>query len=185
MGDEFYKNHLNSKPQKEGGAKIAHGTTKCHGGDDKMSWGDDKMSCRSDISSLYNNNSTPKGVCDRCEQSQRVDKPCVIAKTQESFNQSCISEDKEISDVTNKSLHKVKRFIAPDPAEVTEYAKTIDFKLDGEEFCDYYESVGWMVGRKPMRSWKAAVRTWKMRKAPADKPSRYKTIEEMQEEGLL
>ncbi len=56
-----------------------------------------------------------------------------------------------------------KRFKQPTAAEATEYAASIGFKLDGEAFCDYYDSVGWVVGagRKPMRDWKAAIRTWK------------------------
>jgi len=54
-----------------------------------------------------------------------------------------------------------KRFIKPTPKEVTEYALSIDYTLDGEAFCDFYESKGWMIGRSPMKSWPAAVRTWK------------------------
>jgi len=54
-----------------------------------------------------------------------------------------------------------KRFIKPTPQEVTEYAKSIEYILDGEAFCDFYESKGWVVGKSPMKSWPAAVRTWK------------------------
>ena len=49
----------------------------------------------------------------------------------------------------------------PTPAEVKEYAKTIDFDLDGEGFVDFYQSKGWLVGKSPMKDWQAAVRTWK------------------------
>lgn len=49
----------------------------------------------------------------------------------------------------------------PTPEEVTTYAFFIGFKLNGEHFCDYYESKGWLVGKAPMKDWKAAVRTWK------------------------
>ena len=49
----------------------------------------------------------------------------------------------------------------PTPQEVTDYALSIGFKLDGGHFCDFYESKGWMVGKSPMKVWKAAVRTWK------------------------
>jgi len=54
-----------------------------------------------------------------------------------------------------------KRFIKPTPEQVTEYAQSIGYNLDGEAFCDFYESKGWLVGRSPMKSWPAAVRTWK------------------------
>lgn len=49
----------------------------------------------------------------------------------------------------------------PTPDEVTAYAESIGFKLNGEQFCDFYESKGWKIGKSPMVSWKAAVRTWK------------------------
>lgn len=56
-----------------------------------------------------------------------------------------------------------ERFVPPNAKEVTEYAQSIQFNLDGEKFVDYYESVGWVVGgsKKRMKNWQAAVRTWK------------------------
>lgn len=57
---------------------------------------------------------------------------------------------------------KQQRFKVPDPDEVTEYAKSIDFVLDGAKFCNYYEARGWQIGKFKMRDWKAAVRTWKI-----------------------
>ena len=53
------------------------------------------------------------------------------------------------------------RFVKPDPQAVTSYAASLGYKLDGEAFCDYYESKGWLVGKSPMKCWQAAVRTWK------------------------
>jgi len=55
-----------------------------------------------------------------------------------------------------------KNFSKPTPEEVTEYAHSIDFVLDGELFCDYYEARGWKFKTgQPMKDWKAAVRAWK------------------------
>jgi hypothetical protein len=56
------------------------------------------------------------------------------------------------------------RFQKPTAPEVTSYAKTIGFELDGGRFCDYYESKGWKIGSSPMKSWQAAVRTWKQKR---------------------
>lgn len=56
---------------------------------------------------------------------------------------------------------KATKFTKPLPAEVTAYAATLGYTLDGAAFCDHYESKGWLIGKSPMRSWKAAVRTWK------------------------
>ena len=58
--------------------------------------------------------------------------------------------------------HKqITKFIRPKPSEVEEYAKHIGFSLDGNYFCDYYQSRGWELSTGPMKDWKAAVRTWK------------------------
>ena len=65
-------------------------------------------------------------------------------------------KDKEVKKTTT-------RFSPPSPTEVTEYAKTLNFTLDGEQFCAYYEARGWMLGKVKMKSWKAAVVTWKKR----------------------
>ena len=54
------------------------------------------------------------------------------------------------------------RFVRPTPQEVEDYARTIDYPtLDGEQFCDHYASKGYMIGKSPMKDWKACVRTWK------------------------
>ena len=53
-----------------------------------------------------------------------------------------------------------KRFIKPKAAEVKEYAESRGFPLDPDEFIDFYESKGWVVGKSPMKCWQAAVRTW-------------------------
>lgn len=60
-------------------------------------------------------------------------------------------------------LIKKKSFSKPLPQEVTDYAKSIGFELDGQNFCDFYEAKGWKIGTSQMKSWQAAVRTWKKR----------------------
>lgn len=53
------------------------------------------------------------------------------------------------------------KFAPPSAKEVTDYAASINFALDGQHFCDFYEARNWHVGKVKMKSWKAAVRTWK------------------------
>jgi hypothetical protein len=53
------------------------------------------------------------------------------------------------------------KFSKPTPLEVTAYASSIGFKLDGERFWNHYESKGWKIGKTPMVNWKSAVVTWK------------------------
>ncbi len=55
---------------------------------------------------------------------------------------------------------KAKRFIPPTVDEVAAYCQERGNGLDPEAFVDFYASKGWMVGKNPMKDWKAAVRTW-------------------------
>ena len=55
---------------------------------------------------------------------------------------------------------KAKRFIPPTVDEVAAYCQERGTSLDPDAFVDFYASKGWMVGKNPMKDWKAAVRTW-------------------------
>lgn len=64
-----------------------------------------------------------------------------------------------------------KRFVPPTPEEVNTYCLERNNGIDGSEFCDFYTSKGWKVGKNPMKDWKAAVRTWeRSRKQNAPQP---------------
>ena len=58
---------------------------------------------------------------------------------------------------------KAKKFQKPSAQEVTDYAQSIGFQLDGEHFVSHYEAKGWKIGKTPMKNWKAAVVMWKKR----------------------
>lgn len=55
------------------------------------------------------------------------------------------------------------RFSPPTPEEVEAYCRERGNGISGEAFCDVYTSKGWMIGKTPMKDWKAAVRTWEQR----------------------
>ena len=57
-----------------------------------------------------------------------------------------------------------KRFTIPTPEEVQAYCDERKNEISGQQFCDFYSSKGWRVGSQPMKDWKAAVRTWEMRR---------------------
>jgi hypothetical protein len=50
--------------------------------------------------------------------------------------------------------------IIPSLEEVEAYFKEKGIPVSHERFFDYYESIGWKVGGKPMQNWKAAARRW-------------------------
>ena len=57
-----------------------------------------------------------------------------------------------------------KRFTIPTPEEVQAYCDERKNGILGQQFCDFYSSKGWKIGKEPMKDWKAAVRTWEMRR---------------------
>ncbi len=69
-----------------------------------------------------------------------------------------------------ENKEKRARFAPPSPQEVTTYGESIGYTIDGQGFCDFYASKGWLVGKSPMKDWKAAVRTWKKRHAAESPP---------------
>lgn len=59
-----------------------------------------------------------------------------------------------------KNILKKEKFAKPSIDEVRTYVSEEHLSVDPERFCAYYDSVGWRVGKNPMKSWKAACRTW-------------------------
>ena len=51
----------------------------------------------------------------------------------------------------------------PTLEEVSQYCAERGNTVDPQAWMDYYESVGFKIGKKPMVSWQAAVRTWERR----------------------
>lgn len=51
-----------------------------------------------------------------------------------------------------------KRFTPPTLAEVQSYVAERHSAVDPQSFIDFYEAKGWMVGKTPMKDWKAACR---------------------------
>lgn len=77
-------------------------------------------------------------------------------------NNTNISNNTNIITNTNLSIiGKTKKFVKPTVEEIRTYCKEIGANINPEQFYDYYESKGWMIGKNKMKDWKAAVRTWK------------------------
>lgn len=84
------------------------------------------------------------------------------------------SKEKEINRPSTepKSAHveepHPKKFQRPTLEQVQALVSMKGLDVDPERFCAYYESVGWKIGKQPMKSWQAALRTWDL-KAKKDK----------------
>lgn len=82
-----------------------------------------------------------------------------------------------------------KRFVKPTLEQIKEYCLERNNNVDSERFFNYYEANGWVQGksRKPIKDWKACIRTWEQTEKKKDNPSWFNaevTKEEMTEEEL-
>lgn len=67
--------------------------------------------------------------------------------------------------INNNSLYKKgsSRFQKPTIEEIRQYCLEKGYNVDAEQFFNFYESKGWLVGKSPMKDWRAAVSTWNKR----------------------
>ena len=87
-----------------------------------------------------------------------------IRKTEEGYSENAQDINTLVNNTISNTNKLNNKFIKPNSKEVNEYAKSIGFELSGDQFYDHYEARGWLIGKNPMKDWKAAVRTWKRNK---------------------
>jgi hypothetical protein len=76
--------------------------------------------------------------------------------------QSRVQTNKNDKNVKNEK--NSKNFVIPSFEELKKYAEEIQYlTFNPDAFINWYEATGWMIGKNKMKSWKAAVRTWKAR----------------------
>ena len=72
-----------------------------------------------------------------------------------------------IKDYTNKDKtikdERALAFLKPTIEEIEYYCIGRHSPIDAELFFDYYESIGWIVGKSPIKDWRATIRTWEKR----------------------
>ncbi len=124
--------------------KIIWGVVKKFGGYPKILGGTQKILHNNIIyntNSKYNTNS----ICS------------INSKYSINNNKKNIKKEKEI----NKE--KEKKFIKPTIEEIQNYCNDRNNNINANNFYDFYESKGWMVGKNKMKDWKACIRTWEQR----------------------
>ena len=65
--------------------------------------------------------------------------------------------------INSLSLKGSSRFQKPTIEEIRQYCLEKGYNVDAEQFFNFYESKGWVVGKAPMKNWRAAVSTWNKR----------------------
>lgn len=77
-------------------------------------------------------------------------------ENQRQLNKEQLSKEESKKEKKTKN----KRFTPPTVKDVQAYCQERKNKVDAERFVDFYSSKGWMIGKNPMKDWKAAIRTW-------------------------
>ena len=67
---------------------------------------------------------------------------------------------------------KQTKFKKPTLDEVEAYMSESGYAVSAERFIAYYDSVGWKVGKNPMKDWKAALRGWAIREQARERTLR-------------
>jgi len=88
-----------------------------------------------------------------------------ITEDNRTITRGVITRSSNRSSTESEEEHKpkVKRFVPPSVPEVEAYMKEIGWNGDAQNFVDHYEARGWIPKgyTQQMKSWKAAVRTWR------------------------
>jgi len=71
--------------------------------------------------------------------------------------------------IIKEKIIKRKNFIVPKVIEIKDYCLLRDNGINAEQFYDFYQSKGWMVGKTKMKDWKAAIRNWERNRKKNDK----------------
>ena len=87
-------------------------------------------------------------------------------------NDNEYDNDFKKENIKRKSATQAKAFVKPTVEEVKAYCAERKNNVNADKFIDFYESKGWLIGKNPMKDWKACVRTWeKGSTSPPNKPS--------------
>ena len=97
----------------------------------------------------------------RCQTPANSSKPCQALP-----NDTKTCQDKEKDKDKTPSESKRKPFCVPSLEEVRAYCRSRNSPVNPEAFHDYYTAKGWVVGRAPMKDWRAAVRNWERNEKP-------------------
>ena len=87
-------------------------------------------------------------------------------------------------DINTLSIKKNTKFQKPSIEEIRLYCQERNNSVDPEKFFNFYESKGWVVGKSPMKDWKAAIRTWEKREKEVPQRKRATHKESVLEHNL-
>lgn len=85
----------------------------------------------------------------------------ILANQLRIYDEKVILDEIEVAFPPSKSAKKRQGFRPPTLEELKEYMRQKKLSsFDPQEFIDFYESKGWMIGKNKMTSWKSAAGRW-------------------------
>jgi len=127
----------------------------------------------------YNGSTSPKVVsCIKSELCGVKDRVLI-----EYVNGMYTASQEEQEEEEEKEEEQDKKFKKPTIEEIAIYMEEKGMNNVAERFYNFYEAKGWMIGKNPIKNWKACVITWKdgnlKNTAPVPtKPIKYFNIED-------
>ena len=82
-----------------------------------------------------------------------------------------IIDNISISNDIDDSNKKKAKFAKPTIEEIRCFCEERNNGIDADEFFNFYESKGWVIGKSPMKDWKACIRTWERNKFKSQRPT--------------
>jgi uncharacterized protein YdaU (DUF1376 family) len=110
----------------------------------------------------------------------------LIYKEKDKEKEYISKESNTLASITKEK--SVSRFVKPSLLAISEYFAEIGSNPNEhtQRFFDHYETVGWCVGKAPMKCWKAAIRKWvdrdKKFKQTSNQPKKFNIYEHQREE---
>ena len=74
------------------------------------------------------------------------------------------------NDIDDSNKRKAK-FVKPTIEDIRCFCEERNNGIDADEFFNFYESKGWVIGKSPMKDWKACIRTWERNKLKSQRPT--------------
>jgi len=98
------------------------------------------------------------------------------AETTDIINNNITTNNKQAPDGASSS----KKFVKPTLEQLQEYCESRKNWIEPDAFLAHYEAVGWVYGkdRKPIKDWKACVRTWEQKRKEEEKAKAPQTMEQ-------
>ena len=100
----------------------------------------------------------------------RLDLIAEAVKEGKEKNPPCTPLKEKAQEKLTIARAREKVFTKPTVEEIAAYIKAKGYGFDAETFWNFYESNGWYVGRRKMKSWASACVTWQKRNGNVPRP---------------